>query len=139
MANFFKQSYLPYIYFAVGAFLIFLWVMSRISKTTKHEGFENTPKPYEFVMYYADWCPHCQTAKPEFKKLGSKMTIGGTPVKCEAIEAEQNPEKVKGKIAGYPTIQLYDPEGNLVDEYSGSRTKDGFVSFLEDKLNRPHL
>jgi thiol-disulfide isomerase/thioredoxin len=136
----FKQAYLPYVLFVVGVVLIFVW-----ARNVRYEGFENngldasyvTASPYKFHMYYVDWCPHCHAAKPEFEKLGSKMTIGGKSVACEAINAEKNPEKVLGKPEGYPTIQLYDAQGKLVEEYKGERTAAGFRSFLEDALQRP--
>lgn len=142
MPALFKQAYMPYAFFITGVILIFLWARSR-----RIEGFENhgmgssyiTAAPYKFHMYYADWCPHCHAAKPEFDKLGSKMTIDGKAVECSAIEAEKNPEKVLGKPEGYPTIQLYDPQGKLVQEYKGERTAAGFQSFLEDVLNRPKM
>ena len=136
----FKQAYLPYVLFVLGVVLIFVW-----ARSVKYEGFENnglgasyvTANPYKFHMYYVDWCPHCHAAKPEFDKLGSTMTIGGQSVQVEAIEAEKNPEKVLGKPNGYPTIQLYNAEGKLVDEYKGERVESGFRSFLEDALMRP--
>ena len=136
----FKQAYLPYVLFVLGVVLIFVW-----ARSVKYEGFENngleasyvTANPYKFHMYYVDWCPHCHAAKPEFDKLGSTLTIGGKAVKVEAVNAEKNPEKVLGKPNGYPTIQLYNAEGKLVDEYKGERTEAAFRSFLEDTLNRP--
>jgi len=141
MASLFKQEYLRYAMFLVGAILIFLWARSR---GTTSEGFENngldatyvTASPYNFEMYYADWCPHCHSALPEFEKLGAKQTIGGKTVACKAIEAEKNPELVRGKVQGYPTIQLYDPQGNMVQEYSGQRTATDFQQFLEAALNK---
>lgn len=131
---------LPYVLVAVGIVLIFLWARSRQSPA---EGFENngvdasyvSTNPYKFNMYYVDWCPHCHHAKPEFEKLGATQTIGGKKVQCSAIEAEKNPDAVKGKkISGYPTIQLYDPQGQLVQEYSGARTASGFRAFLNENL-----
>ena len=138
MANLFKLSYLPYVLVAVGLVLIYVWAKTRGSV----EGFDNTipspsgSNPWKFNMYYVDWCPHCHTTLPEFKKLGATQTIGGKTVACKAIEAEKNPELVRGKVAGYPTIQLYDAEGQLVKEYSGQRTVQGFQTFLEEALNR---
>ncbi len=131
----FKQAYLPYVLFVVGVVLIFVW-----ARSVKYEGFENngleasyvTANPYKFHMYYVDWCPHCHAAKPEFEKLGSTMTIGGKSVKVEAIEAEKNPEKVLGKPNGYPTIQLYNAEGKLVDEYKGERVESGVTRLFRD-------
>jgi len=139
MAALFKQEYLRYVMFLVGAILIFLW-----ARTRSTEGFENnglgathiTAAPYHFEMYYADWCPHCHSALPEFNKLGATQTIGGKTVACKAIEAEKNPGLVRGKVQGYPTIQLYDPQGNLVKEHSGQRTLENFQHFLEDALNK---
>ena len=137
MAFPFKLSYLSILLVAVGLGLIVLWARSKPTR----EGFEDavvgaSDKPWKFNMYYVDWCPHCHHAKPEFEKLGSTMTIGGHKVACNAIEAEKNPEAVQGlKISGYPTFLLYDPEGNLVKDYSGPRKTAGFRSFLEDTVN----
>lgn len=148
MATFFKQSYLPYLLFLAGVVLIFVWARSRrvegFGFSPSAEGFENNGKgskmitaaPYNFEMYYVDWCPHCHTTLPEFNKLGATQTIGDKTVACKAIEAEKNPELVRGKVSGYPTIQLYDSQGKLVKEYSGQRTAQGFQTFLEDALNR---
>jgi len=87
-------------------------------------------------MYYADWCGHCQRTKPEFAKLGSTMTIGEKLVKIVSVNADKDPEALKGKeIRGYPTIHLYGPKGNLVQEYSGERNKTGFEQFLNQHVN----
>ena len=108
---------------------IFLWARSR-----KVEGFESpsNDKPYKFILYYADWCPHCHTAKPEFDKLGSIQTIGGKKVEIVAIEEKNIPDSVK--VSGYPTVRLLDSEENLVEEYAGERTAKGFQAFLEKKM-----
>jgi thiol-disulfide isomerase/thioredoxin len=132
----FKQAYLPYMLLIGGILLIFLWARSR------HEGFADAASAspaaggaYEFVMYYAEWCPHCHAAKPEFDKLGSIQTIGGKQVKIEAIEAEKNPQALKGrKVSGYPTIQLYDAQGVLVGEYAGERTQAALQAWLEAQM-----
>lgn len=136
MMSLFKRSYLPYVCFLAGVLLIFLW--ARYKDT---EGFENngagssyvTAAPYKFNMYYADWCPHCHAAKPEFEKLGATQTIGGKKVQCAAIEAEKNPELVSEKVDGYPTIRLYDAAGKMT-EYKGERNHAGFQAFLQQQL-----
>ena len=122
----------------VGILLVIIWVAYRIylSQVIKGEGFTTIEAAsHSFVMYYADWCGHCQRAKPEFAKLGSTMTIGEKTVKILAINPEENPDAVKGKeIRGYPTIHLYDPTGKLVQEYSGARDKTSFEQFLTSAL-----
>ena len=58
------------------------------------------------------------------------MTIDGKQVVCNAIEAEKNPELVREKVNGYPTVRLYDPAGKMT-EYEGERTEAGFRSFVK--------
>jgi thiol-disulfide isomerase/thioredoxin len=105
------------------------------------EGFSNAAADtasaapaYHLRMYYADWCPHCVAAKPEFNKLGKSQTINGKIVQMEMVNAETEPEKVLEKVSGYPTIRLYDAKNALVDEYGGVRTFDGFMGYLEKSL-----
>ncbi len=114
--------------FILGAALIYWW-----SSLNKTEGFQSQAG-YTFVMYGVDWCPHCVKAKPEFAALGSTKTIGGAQVACVAVNPEKEPEKVKGKVEGYPTFHLYDAQGSLVKEYNGPRTTAGFEAFLKDAV-----
>jgi thiol-disulfide isomerase/thioredoxin len=131
-----KSKYAPYVMFCIGVVLIFLWARSR-----RVEGFADAPAAadsYKFKMYFAEWCPHCHTAMPEFKKLGTIQTIGGKRVECLALDEAKNPEEVKAAgVQGYPTFQLYGPDGKMVKEYGGERTTAGFQSFLDSVLNRP--
>ena len=125
----------------VGLLLIVLWLVYRLylSQEYTREGFNtmsaSMTESHSFVMYFADWCGHCQRTKPEFAKLGATKTIGGRSVKVLAVNADENPELVNGKeIRGYPTIHLYDPRGKLVQEYSGQRTAQAFEQFLNENV-----
>jgi thiol-disulfide isomerase/thioredoxin len=83
-----------------------------------------------FYMFGVDWCPHCVSTKPEFEKLGSTQTIGGKTVQFVYVNPEKNPEAAKGfDIDGYPTLILQ--TGGFQKKYSGPRTSDGFLQFLE--------
>ena len=110
----------------IAAVALIVWAMPK--------WFNSGLPPNTFTMYYADWCPHCTTAKPEFAKLGATMTIDGTPVVIQAIEEQQISPDVKDKIKGFPTIQLVKPDGSVM-EYSGERTTDGFQQFLKQNLS----
>lgn len=119
----------------LGLLLVGLWVAYRVYVSyvvMGKEGFAGSGN-YRFVMYYADWCGHCKTTKPEFSKLGSTKTIGDSVVDIVMINPETNP--VKGvDIPGYPTIHLYGPKGQLVSEYAGQRTESAFLDFLQKNV-----
>jgi thiol-disulfide isomerase/thioredoxin len=133
----FKHPFLPYILVLAGALLIFIWARSVKGLSLKaFEGFENAAPDYYLRMYYADWCPHCVAAKPEFAKLDSSKQVHGKRVTFEMIEAEKEPEKVREKVNGYPTIRLYDGNNALIDEYGGVRTYDGFMEFVEKHIKK---
>ena len=103
--------------------------------TFEIEAFNNNEEP-TFVMYYADWCGHCKRTKPEFEKLGNKYKN----IKIVALNAEdpENKDLVKSQgINGFPTIRFYQSGINdKYDEYSGDRTHEDFMSYL-DKVASP--
>jgi len=130
------KPYIPYI-----AVLIFIAVLFCTlshcyhngvhgALSTRVQGFANPPME-KLIMYYADWCPHCQTAKPELKNLGLIQTIGEKKVAIEMVEEKDIPAAVKPTISGYPTIQLQNVDGSVKAEYSGDRTTAGFLEFLK--------
>lgn len=87
-----------------------------------------------FYMFGVDWCPHCQTAKPEFEKLGTTKTIDGQTVSMVYVNPEKEPQKKAGfDIQGYPTLILQTADGSKVP-YKGPRTAAGFEQFLQASL-----
>lgn len=94
------------------------------------------PSQDTFTMYYADWCGHCQAAKPgftEFSKSGT-VSVNGNSCAVRMISPEHNPEAVKGKnLKGYPSFLLETTDGKTV-EYTGERSTDGYMRFLEANL-----
>jgi thiol-disulfide isomerase/thioredoxin len=131
----FKHPALPYLLVLGGVILIFIW--ARSAKGFSMEGFSSKPSgepDYHLYMYYADWCPHCVSAKPEFNKLKDSQVINGKTVKMHMINAETQANQVLEKVTGYPTIRLYDAKKALIDEYGKERTYDGFMGYLETKI-----
>lgn len=87
-----------------------------------------------FYMFGVDWCPHCKTAKPEFERLGSTMTIGETSVKMRYVNPENEKEAAQGfAIEGYPTFYL--EKGGQKIKYAGPRSTAGFQEFLQKNLS----
>lgn len=86
---------------------------------------------YNLVMFYADWCPHCQTAKPEFKKAKESAKRKYPNCKLTLLDAEKNQElSQKYEIEGYPTFKLIGKNGN-VTEFESSPDYEGFMDFLK--------
>ena len=90
----------------------------------------------KFVMYYADWCPHCKSIKPEFEQFmgNGSVNVNGKSVKVDMVQPEKEPEKAVGvDVKGYPTLLYSDSAGKTV-EFSGPRTTDGYMAFLKQQV-----
>lgn len=77
-----------------------------------------------FVLYYADWCGHCQITKPEWIKFAeTAQFIHVAAVDSDAQEnllAKMNKNGVI-KIKGFPTIIMY-CKGKPIEEFNDKRT-----------------
>ena len=117
-----------------GIALVLVWVVYRLylSFSVRKEGFADAGN-HSLTMYYADWCGHCKTTKPEFAKLGSTQTIAGKLVNIKMVNPETHPDAAEGvDIKGYPTIILKSGEQSI--EYPGGRTHSEFLSFLKQHV-----
>ena len=94
----------------------------------------------ELLFFYADWCPHCKTAKPIWEGLkkeyddeninGYNMTF--TDVNC-STESEQTSKLMdKYSVEGFPTIKLL--KNGEVIEFDAKPTKDNLNQFLQTVL-----
>ena len=74
------------------------------------ENFNSNTSNAVFTMYYADWCPHCQAAKPEFKKMMkyNNKKFGNKTLELVMVDCEKNPELAeKEGVEGYPTFSVH--------------------------------
>ena len=100
------------------------------------EMFQGGASENVFTMYYADWCPHCKSAKPEFSEMvkTGPITIGDKTCEIRMISSDENPEVMKAKgIKGFPTFHLETTEGKTV-EYQGERKTDAYLAFINEQL-----
>lgn len=133
-----RTNYLVWLLiFIVALFVLYQFSVAgrkrvQLPQIMKREGFENK-KDGVFAFFYADWCGHCQRAKPAWNELENNAT--GLGVNLAKINSDEQPDVVKQHgVSGFPTIRYYPNGMNDVDnrvEYSGERTYNGFKSFLQ--------
>lgn len=73
------------------------------------------------VLYYAEWCGHCNAMKPEWEKVVEKFKETGkiniADVKSDFIDSLLH----KPKIEGFPTINMYN-KGREVAKFEDERS-----------------
>ena len=107
----------------------------------------------DVYFFYADWCPHCQTAKPEwqaFKRDHNQQTINGTTINCIDVNCtdDKGTQPVPGLrdptphtlaellanfgVDSYPTIKLA-KDGNTFD-FDAKVTEANLTEFVNSVL-----
>ena len=86
------------------------------------------------VLYYAEWCGHCKTMKPEWQKVVNKMSKSNT-VNVAEVESEHIGELAhKPKVDGFPSIKMYN-KGSEVSNFEDERVADKIEKFANDNAN----
>lgn len=116
------------------------------NKTAFHANRENIPKNENatksatMMLFYADWCPHCKTAKPEWDSMKTEYdgkNINGHKVTFVEYNCTNETDEITGlmdkyNIDGFPTIKLI--KGNEIIEYDAKPTKSTMTQFLNTVL-----
>jgi len=101
---------------------------------------ESNSKNAELLFFYAEWCPHCKTAKPVWEDTSAEYenkTINGynvtfTEVNCTTENGRVESLMNKYKIEGFPTIKLV-KDGQVI-EFDAKPTKENLTQFLNTAL-----
>ena len=78
------------------------------------------------MLFYADWCGHCQKFQPVWEHLKKEFTSRG--IEHEEHESKNQAIMDKFDIQGFPTIKI--EEEGVVSEYRGTRDPDSILSYL---------
>jgi thiol-disulfide isomerase/thioredoxin len=103
----------------------------RMSSSTQEGG------PAELMFFYADWCPHCKTAKPVWLSLKNEYdhkTVNGrqlqfTEVNCTTETTETSQLMSQYKVEGFPTIKMK-KDGVIVD-FDAKPTEESLNQFIQ--------
>jgi thiol-disulfide isomerase/thioredoxin len=99
----------------------------------------------KLCLFYAGWCGHCHKILGQPGQDGPwtdaansintegdikmwKVNVGGDKSPEDATSAQEALGQ-KYKVQGYPTILVFE-NGQLLTEYEGPRTKEGFMKML---------
>jgi thiol-disulfide isomerase/thioredoxin len=94
----------------------------------------------ELLFFFANWCPHCKSAKPIWNELKTEYenkTINGykiifTEIDCSEETTEVDKMMNQYNVEGYPTIKLL-KDGQVI-EYDAKPSKETLVKFLNTVL-----
>ena len=85
------------------------------------------------VLYYANWCGHCNTMKPEWQEVINRMkthnNTNDSTINIADIESTHIDHLTdKPEIAGFPTIKMYN-SGNEIANFEDERSADKIHQF----------
>jgi thiol-disulfide isomerase/thioredoxin len=94
----------------------------------------------ELLFFYANWCPHCKSAKPIWDNLKAEYenkTINGYKVTFTEIDCSEETTEVdkmmnQYNVEGYPTIKLL-KDGQVI-EYDAKPSQATLEQFLNTVL-----
>ena len=107
----------------LGIGLVSYLIMKSQKKTC--EGYADDNRNGAKVMFFfADWCPHCTKAKPEWNKLKKIKTIKGKEIEYVDVDCTKNDSPSvqaklkKHNVSGFPTFKVL--IGDKSHDYNGS-------------------
>jgi len=130
------------IIFGVAGAYAFKWFAQPLMV---HEGAQNIANSNDrggevtIKFFYADWCPHCTKAKPQWKTFKSTYdgkSVNGYTIHCEEIDCTDgsSPYIQQYSVNGYPTLIML-KDNNKID-FDSKITNDNLTKFVESVLQK---
>ena len=109
------------------------------TKKAKKSNKKKTKDESTIVLVYANWCPHCQTMKPEWNEMKNRLGMDIETIEIEDSDFDKDTKirdiednKLKGEhieIMGYPT--MFKVHNGHTDYYGGSRTASEMIKWAK--------
>ncbi len=121
--------------------LIILALFAIYYGTNSVSGFEDVPGK-KFCMVYADWCPHCQSVKPDMQQFSDDVAAGkelaGKGIAVQLVNGDppkgEEPDpilKVLPEVKGFPSFYLLDTKSGAATPYEGPREVSQMIQWIK--------
>jgi len=114
-------------------FLALAAASSAAIELTPDNFYEATDGKTVFIKFFAPWCGHCKSIKPDWDKLIADFE--GSPDKMVAdvdCTAEGEPLCTEFGIQGFPTLKWGDPSD--LQDYNGGRSYEDLKQFVDENM-----
>ena len=85
------------------------------------------------VEFYAPWCGHCKSLKPEWEKA-AKALLGVAKVGAVDMTTDQD-LGAPYNIQGFPTLKIFGESKSSPKDYNGGRTAKDIVDAAMKEVN----
>ena len=128
------------IIFVIAGYFGYKWFIQSTIENLGTEDLANDNRRVsnaEIIFFFADWCPHCKRAKPEwdnFKSNFENKTIGFYNLTCVDVDCTEgdSPLIQEYSVDGYPTIILK-KDGKRID-YDARINENNLKQFINEFL-----
>ena len=122
--------------------LVILALLAIYSGSSTVSGFEDASPGKKFCMVYADWCPHCQSVKPQMQQFSDDVSAGkqlkGKGVSVHLVNGDPpkgtEPDpllKTLPEVKGFPSFFLLDSKSGSATPYEGPREVSAMIEWIK--------
>ncbi|XP_037826152.1 protein disulfide-isomerase A5 [Lucilia sericata] len=87
-------------------------------------------KKHALVMFYAPWCGHCKSTKPEFNAAAKALKEDPRMILAAVDCTRDNSVCLQQEVRGYPTIKYFSYL-KTKSEYVGGRKREDFIAYMK--------
>jgi hypothetical protein len=107
------------------------------TKSVQHAELLTNTYKNTLTLYHADWCHFCSDFLPIWGELVAIINKNSNKYQLELVDVNCTDTKTSAvncpNVPGFPTMRL--AQGDKTENYTGPRTLDDVIKYLENKLN----